>query len=232
MKLLILLSFVPLVGAVLGIFSPKKLKNHLKLFLAFGGAYILSITMLHLIPEVFSTGYSKMGYWVLLGFFLQIVLDLFSQGIEHGHSHSDTKKHPIILFFALAIHALLEGTAIGGEFFESKVLYQLVVGIGFHEIPAAFTLIILLRAMNWKIHQLILVGVGYSLLVPIGILLGHYVLPNNPDFTRTISAMVIGVFLHISTTIIFENSEDHKLNIYKAIAICSALALAILSSLF
>ena len=223
---------MPLVGVMLGIFSPFAIKKQLKIILAFGGAYILSITMLHLIPEVFSQSKKQTSYWVLLGFFLQVVLDLFSNGVEHGHLHvqKQTRIRPFVLIFALAIHALLEGAAIGGNFFESHILFQLVLGVGIHEIPAAFTLVVLLKTMNWTKFKVGFTGIFYSLLVPIGIVLGHYILPQNPAFVHGLSALLIGTFLHISTTIILENSENHKLSIQKAIAIALALTVAIMSS--
>jgi hypothetical protein len=38
--------------------------------------------------------------------------------------------------------------------------------------------------------------------------------------------MVIGVFLHISTTILFESSEGHKFNLNKILAIIVAITIA------
>lgn len=32
-------------------------------------------------------------------------------------------------------------------------------------------------------------------------------------------AIVIGIFLHISTTILFESGSDHRFNLYKIVAI-------------
>src|SRR5690606_11333200 len=50
---------LPLVSVLLGafiglIFQPKNKKN-LKLLLAFSGAFLLSITVMHLLPEVYDT---------------------------------------------------------------------------------------------------------------------------------------------------------------------------------
>jgi hypothetical protein len=40
------------------------------------------------------------------------------------------------------------------------------------------------------------------------------------------SALVIGIFLHVSTTILFESSEGHRFDITKLLAIVSAILLA------
>ena len=40
-------------------------------------------------------------------------------------------------------------------------------------------------------------------------------------------ALVIGIFLHISTTILFESSEEHRFNYYKLITILLGAGLAL-----
>ena len=44
-----------------------------------------------------------------------------------------------------------------------------------------------------------------------------------------INAIVIGIFLHISTTIIFESTDNHQFNIQKIITILVGAAAAMLS---
>src|SRR3989304_4598152 len=64
-----------------------------KLLLSFSGAYLLAISFLHLIPEIFkSTEDNFIGIYILLGFFIQILLEYFSKGIEHGHSPSTPQR--------------------------------------------------------------------------------------------------------------------------------------------
>ena len=57
-----------------------------------------------------------------------------------------------------------------------------------------------------------------------------YLIPNNvnmvSEYVVYINAVVIGVFLHISTTILFESSEGHKFNLNKILAIVVAVAIA------
>jgi hypothetical protein len=42
-------------------------------------------------------------------------------------------------------------------------------------------------------------------------------------------AMVIGIFLHISTTILFESSDGHKFSLQKILAIIIGACIAVLS---
>ena len=46
------------------------------------------------------------------------------------------------------------------------------------------------------------------------------------SYYNEISAVVIGIFLHISTTILFESSEGHRYNITKLFAIIGAITIA------
>jgi hypothetical protein len=45
-----------------------------------------------------------------------------------------------------------------------------------------------------------------------------------------IMAVVVGIFLHISTTILFESSENHRFNLIKFIVIILGASLAFLGS--
>src|SRR5689334_16322740 len=72
----------------LSIFLFKKLNQRfLKMLLSFSGAYLFALCVLHLIPEVYASSVKWIGAYVLVGFFLQILLEVFSEGIEHGHIH-------------------------------------------------------------------------------------------------------------------------------------------------
>ena len=46
------------------------------------------------------------------------------------------------------------------------------------------------------------------------------------NYRKEITAIAIGVFFHISTTILFESSKNHQFNISKMSAIVIAIALA------
>jgi hypothetical protein len=51
-------------------------------------------------------------------------------------------------------------------------------------------------------------------------------LPILNDYYTEITALVIGILFHISSTIIFESSEGHKFNIAKVSMIVLGIALA------
>ena len=62
-----------LIGFGFGILLKPKTKL-LQLFLSFSGAYLLSVTVLHLLPEVFETQKKHIGLFILLGIINQLEL--------------------------------------------------------------------------------------------------------------------------------------------------------------
>ena len=63
---------------------------------------------------------------------------------------------------------------------------------------------------------------------PLGVLLGDKI-PFFNTYATEITALIIGVFLHISTIILFEGSENHKFNLQKFIAIILGVLLTIIT---
>jgi len=61
--------------------------------LTFCGGLLFSTAILHLLPEVLAYGHPTENLWLLSGFFLQLILEKFSAGIEHGHLHHEANHH-------------------------------------------------------------------------------------------------------------------------------------------
>ena len=214
--------------------------NKLKLLIAFSGAYLLSITALHLLPEVF-TGDDRGAYFgsfILVGFFIQVMLEYLSGGIEHGHAHTHRSAGlPVGLMIGLCLHAFLEGMPLGGGdaghshhgHSHSHGLEPLLLGIVLHKYPVAMVfLAMLLNSGLAKAKAFGLLAV-FAAMAPLGTLLSGVEMVG--QYNRESLAIVIGIFLHVSTTILFESSEDHRFNAYKMMAIAVGLALAAASML-
>ena len=65
----------------------------------------------------------------------------------------------------------------------------------------------------------------FGIMTPAGVVYGM-LFPGTFFDYHIILAVVVGMFLHISTTIIFETSENHKFNLMKLIAIFIGCLLA------
>lgn len=230
---LILLFSSALLGG-LGIFLFKKDNSQrLKLILSFSGAYLFAITILHLIPHVYESGGEQVGLYVLGGFLLQILLEQFSEGIEHGHVHKHTHEHfafPYGIMFSLCLHAFLEGMPMAEGHQD-----ELVVGISLHHIPAAFALASVLSQNHLSKRSIILLLVVFALMSPLGYLfsmaLSDQSNTNLNTYFDSIMGIVIGIFLHISTTILFESSVDHHYNLKKLVAVLSGIGIALMGFL-
>jgi zinc transporter ZupT len=203
--------------------------NKLKLLIAFSGAYLLSITALHLLPEVFTgDDGAYFGSFVLVGFFIQVMLEYLSGGIEHGHTHTHRSAGlPVGLMIGLCLHAFLEGMPLGGgDAGDSHThgLEPLLLGIVLHKYPVAMVfLAMLLNSGLAKAKAFGLLAV-FAAMAPLGTLLSGVEMVG--QYNRESLAIVIGIFLHVSTTILFESSEGHRFNAYKVVAIAAGLALS------
>ncbi len=101
----------------------------------------------------------------------------------------------------------------------------IIYGILIHKIPIAIILSIFLLNSKIKLVNALFFIVLFSLMTP----LGSY-LAANFEFATTyyapITALVIGVFLHISTVILFESTEGHKFNLRKLLVIILGIVIA------
>ncbi len=211
--------------------------------LTFSGAYLFSITVLHILPELFAISgtYIYIGLFVLLGFYFQIIIDYFSQGVEHGHSHahhSHSQKGVFMLFLSLFIHSLLEGTLLVHPHatHEHDEVRHLLFGLMLHKIPESIALAtILIMDLSSKKWVSFLIFI-YALASPLGLLISNIISINEIYSTSMFSylfAFVAGNFLHISTTIFFESeSKDHTFKATKTLTILAAGILAIVVELF
>jgi zinc transporter ZupT len=215
------------------------------LVLVFAGSYLFSITILHIIPELFSSdfGTGEMGLYILFGFLLQQLLEFWSSGIEHGHIHkhqSETSKGVITLMTGLFIHAFLEGTLLShGETVSTAGMgldhvhsnKTVLLGIIMHKGPAAFALTAVLSASLSKKWTIILLTV-FALASPMGMFSSSLFIENGLLSRQGIGilyGLVTGGFLHISTTIFFESSPHHKFQLNKLMVTFLAAALAMAS---
>ena len=201
------------------IIKPQKSKN-IKLLLAFSGAFLLSLTIFDLLPEVYNKqNPTKAGIFIILGILFQIFLEFFSKGAEHGHVHLQKNKAVFLwlLFVSLSIHAILEGFPVH----QHKTL---VYGIIIHKIPIAIILTSFFLEARIKRNQIIIFLLLFSLMTPLGSFISTWKWATY--YSEEINALVIGIFLHISTTILFESSENHTFNLRKITAIIAGIITA------
>jgi zinc transporter ZupT len=223
---------------------PKLNVRKFNILLSFSGAYLFSITVIHILPELFheATNLRLTGVYVLAGFFLQMILEYFSSGVEHGHlhlhhdaDHGHTHSYlPYSMFISLCLHSFLEGTLLTHPFHNHphEGTQTLLIGLVLHKIPESFALIsILIFGLKNRYIAFALLIV-YSLCSPAGLIASNLLfhgLEINETIFQFLFAIVAGNFLYISTTIFFETSPDHKFKISRLAVLILAAVMAILA---
>ena len=212
--------FSVFLGYVIALFLKPKKKNNLKLLLAFSGSFLLSLTVMHLLPEIYESKNNNIGIFIMFGILFQIILEFFSKGAEHGHvhGHDQMQKMPWLLFISLCIHALLEGFPVGHH-------HDLAIGIAIHHLPIAIILTTFFINANLDRKIIFVFMATFAIMTPLGTIISDYLSFLNEYYTE-ITAVVIGILFHISSTIIFESSEGHKFNIAKISMIILGIVLA------
>ncbi len=244
----LLLILAVLCGGGIVVFLQQRDQGKLiEFLLSLSGGFLLAIAFVHFIPEIYETGAESVKYYILLGFLVQLILEYFSGGIEHGHVHGKNIKGtvPWVLFIALSLHSLFEGMPLGAQIFGEGAhelphlahhhnhligvdTHGLLLGIILHKIPVAIALMTLLVATNFKKSKAWTILILFSLMSPIGIVMGHYGAQLSFFKPEIILAIVVGMFLHISTTIIFESSEHHKFDFLKLLSLLAGVGLALM----
>ncbi|MCO6500024.1 MAG: ZIP family metal transporter [Vicingus serpentipes] len=207
--------------------------KNLKLLLPFSGSFLLAICFLHLIPELYEDYQKSTGLYILAGFVIQLFLEIFSKGIEHGHFHVHEKKtiqFPYTLFISLCIHSVIEGMALTDPHSHHHFNnHSLLIGIIIHKIPITIVLITLFKSNNLSNTITTIALLLFSLSAPVGLFIANQYDKISSGSPKIFIAIAVGVFLHISTTILFETSENHKFNIKKYTIIILGLIAAVLT---
>ena len=269
---------LPFIAVVLGfliaiIIKPKN-KKTIKLLLAFSGSFLLTMTVSHLLPEVYAyviegkheivissiveedydshhnhdlndhhnhddhnhhehnviennqhnhdhDAMKQIGLFIMLGIVFQIILEYFSKGAEHGHVHTHEKMTslPWLLFGSLCLHALFEGMPISQH-------HHLAWAIAIHHLPIAIILTLFFLQAHINKTTVFVFMIIFAFMTPLGTYLSNN-LSFLIDYYVPISAFVIGILFHISSTIIFESSEGHKFNLTKLLAIILGITLGV-----
>mgnify|MGYP002713015101 CR=1 FL=1 len=232
------------IGGFVALFYAEKKKINFSLVLVFSGAYLFSITIIHILPELFKTSLNAgtTGLYVLGGFFLQQILEFFTAGAEHGHIHPKDNHHDhktglgISLLIGLSIHAILEGSLLTHSHFNPAHTHNgaVALGIGLHKLPAAFAMMTILLCYYKSKAKPIFYLVLFAMASPIGLILSQYAIDAEAftlQTTNILFALVSGSFLYISTTIVFESAPGHHVKASKLMVLLLGAAVAVLAEM-
>ena len=134
--------------------------------------------------------------------------------------HMDSKKtrFPVVLFLSLSLHAFIEGVPLVEK---GSIVYGILV----HKVPVAIILSIFLINSSLKLVYVVLFISLFALMTPLGGWLSQ-----NYDgiakYSNELMALAVGIFLHISTIVLFESAQNHKFNLTKLVVIILGIGIA------
>ena len=212
--------------------------RRVKLLNTFTGAYLFTLVVLHLLPDVYvvEAGVKVLplviGGFILAGFFLQLALDAVSMGIEHGHTHEIHGRMAFGILAGLCVHAFVEALALGKspEQIETAARHFLLISVVVHNYPISIALLgMLLQSGMKKSRALACLGL-FAAMAPLGMFISTHT--GLAVYSRYLTAVVIGIFMHIATTILFESEDHHRFPLPKILALLTGLVLGIASVIF
>lgn len=218
---LIILFCSVLIGTLAAYFFSQKI--NIKNLLIFSGAFFLSLIILKILPNLFSNSNNGeyIGLFIILGIFLQLILENFSQGIEHGHLGIRQKSNiNEIILISLSIHSFVEGLSIGYNDF-------IYLGVIIHKLPISFILASFLFKQNIKKRKVYVYLFLFSLMTPLGSLCSSYS-SLLMTYQFEILAVSTGLLFHISNVIILESTHKHTFKLKTFILLSFGFFLATL----
>ncbi len=238
-----LLFIITLIGGSIPFFIPNMDERRTNNLLAFSGSFLLGITLLHLLPEAFAEVGKKAGILLLAGFFIQLIIQRYTHGVEHGHIHLPEEKaghthhHAISLsaiLIGLSVHAFMEGLPLGYNYRLDATGPSLYFAVAAHKLPEAMLLTTLVTAVKGKARAINTI-LYFALITPVASMLAVFLGQHYYAVSEVIGWMipvVAGAFIHISTTIFFESgTRQHALTRPKLIAILIGVGMAALTLL-
>jgi zinc transporter ZupT len=229
-----LLFIITFAGGSLPLWGKRIGDRQMHLLLAFSGAFLLCITFLHLLPETFEELNHHAGLLILAGFFLQLIIQRFTHGIEHGHvHHHDHNHHHIALMPILAglgLHAFMEGLPLGFNYRIGATTPSLYMAVAAHKLPEAMVASMLVASAKGK-RAAIIALFFFALITPTASILATFAGTKYYAMSKVVAALipvVAGAFIHIATTIFFESgTKQHLLTWRKIAAIAAGLGLGL-----
>ncbi|MBP5341455.1 MAG: ZIP family metal transporter [Bacteroidales bacterium] len=207
------------VWAVLTPVSRKLPEGVVRGVTVFGGAFLLAVCVLSLLPESVNIIFPEDGeleidqrpfFAILAGFLIQQVLESLSAHAEHGHVEDHNANAPVLgLMLGLCLHAFLEGMPLVDM--DGSVNHGLLYGILIHNIPVALILVGLMTGRGYNLWRVLGWLTLFGAMSPLGSLFNLYIIQPNEETQRLILGLVVGVLLHVSSSILFDHKQHDKL---------------------
>jgi len=231
---LLVLFIAPIIGAAIALYSKPKNEEIYKLVLSFSGAFLFSVSIIHFFPVIFIESINA-GIYVLIGFFIQLLLEQLTHGIEHGHFHKHHHHHNgsflITLIIGLSVHSFFDGVPVLqlGES-HNHANHSMLYAVAMHKIPEGYALAIMFLYAGYSNFKTLIALLLFALIAPSGTFFAEWLTNIDENYIKILFAIVGGSLLHVSTTILFESESGvHQFTYKKIIAVLLGGLIAILA---
>ncbi|MFA6080097.1 MAG: ZIP family metal transporter [Candidatus Gracilibacteria bacterium] len=180
----------------------------LHLLVALGGGTMLSVALVHILPESLETNpvaiYAFIGGFIAI-YLIEELLTPHHHDHTHGdHTHEDPHEHLhhviIVSWIAILLHTIFDGVGIRAGMSLSPVLgVSILTGVAIHQIPVSLSLASLLRQSHFQIKTQIILLLIFAFAAPLGYLLSDIFIPSkNIFFVGLLTAFAGGSLLYVS----------------------------------
>lgn len=214
---LIILSLIGSVAGLLGgiIFLVKHNWSKTLSFYAipFAAGVLLSVSVLHLIPEASEVMGEKAFIYVLLAFLGSFVFEKYFASLHHHEEHAETLQKssiPLVLF-GDTIHNFIDGVAIAAAYLTSPGLgLTLALSTFLHETPHEIGDFGVLVSRGWSRKKTFIANFLSALATIPGALVVFYLFPNaNEGSVSWLLAIAAGIFLYLGASDFLPEVGEH-----------------------
>lgn len=208
-------SIAGLIGGVIFLVKREWARTLSIYAVPFAAGVLLSVSMLHLIPEVSDTIGNRGFLYVLIAFLAAFVFEKYFASLhhheEHGHDSTLQKATIPLVILGDTIHNLIDGVAIGAAYVTSPS-FGVVVALStfLHETPHEIGDFGVLISRGWSRKKTFFANFYSSLATIPGALIVYYLIPSGADERMAVLlAISAGIFLYLGASDFLPEIGEH-----------------------
>ncbi|MDP2877368.1 MAG: ZIP family metal transporter, partial [Holophaga sp.] len=173
--------------------------------------YLVSVTLIRILPESIEHGGHGMAYWALGGF---LAVHIIEHGIsphfhygEESHTHETTKLAGVLALVGLSLHSFMDGMAITAAIRTESSLGALVfMGILLHRIPEGATISSIFLVRGFGSRSALFAAGGLALAAWLGAVSQEFLkLPVGP-----VLGVAAGLGLYVASSDLLPQAQKEK----------------------
>ncbi|MFQ6134176.1 MAG: ZIP family metal transporter [Armatimonadota bacterium] len=176
-------------------------RRQLRLLISFGAGILLGAAFLHMLPQAIEDVGTEAATVALAGFLVLYVLEKFVMIHACEGEHCDFHTTGLVAFVGLALHAFVDGVALGSALVVPRLAPLVLVAIIAHKGPASLSLAGILLAADYTRRQVLALLTGFGLMVPLGAVVTIALLRGMaPAVAGGLIAFSAGTFVHVAAS--------------------------------